>query len=143
MAGSGRTGTDRRFHSPRCVDVDTPNASTLGTGRVGGDRIVAGNIERVYSMRMARVNITVPDEVVVHAKAAGLNVSRLATAALLEELDRRSKIDALDAYLAQLESDLGPVPADEHADAATWADRALAPPTTARATPRPRRRRRA
>ena len=46
-------------------------------------------------MRMARVNITVPDDVVAQAKAAGLNVSRLATAALVEELDRRNKIAAL------------------------------------------------
>ena len=48
-------------------------------------------------MRMSRVNITVPDEVIIRAKAAGLNVSRVATSALVEELDRLSKIDALDA----------------------------------------------
>lgn len=64
-------------------------------------------------MRMTRVNITVPDEVVAQAKAAGLNVSRLATAALVDELDRRNKIGALDAYLAELERELGPVPPDE------------------------------
>ena len=90
-------------------------------------------------MRMARVNITVPDDVVGHAKAAGLNVSRLATAALVEELERRSKIDSLDAYLARLESELGPIPADEHAAAVTWTDQVLTPSSTARATPRGRR----
>ena len=44
----------------------------------------------------------VPDDVAAEARAAGLNVSRVATAALVEELDRRAKTKALDAYLAQL-----------------------------------------
>lgn len=77
-------------------------------------------------MRMARVNITVPDDVVAQARAAGLNVSRLATAALVEELGRRGKIDALDSYLADLESELGPIPSEEVAAAARWADQVLA-----------------
>jgi hypothetical protein len=51
-----------------------------------------------------------------------LNVSRVATSALVEELDRRGKIDALDAYLAELERDLGPVSAEERAAAAAWVD---------------------
>lgn len=73
-------------------------------------------------MRIMRVNITVPDDIAAAAKTAGLNVSRVATAALVEELDRRSKIAALDDYLARLEADLGPIPADEAAEAAQWAD---------------------
>ena len=77
-------------------------------------------------MRMSRVNITVPDEVAARARDAGLNVSRVATTALLEELDRRAKADALDAYLAQLEAELGPVGPDEALAATTWADRVLA-----------------
>jgi len=72
---------------------------------------------------MARVNITVPDDVVARARGAELNVSRLATAALLDELDRLAKIDALDAYLAELEVELGPPTAKETADAAKWAKR--------------------
>lgn len=76
---------------------------------------------------MARVNITVPDEVVAQARAAGLNVSRVATAALVDELDRRAKVEALDAYLLQLEQELGPISVDEQAEAAAWADRVLAP----------------
>jgi predicted transcriptional regulator len=74
-------------------------------------------------MRMARVNITVPDELLDLARAAGLNVSRLAAAALVEELDRRAKIAALDAYLAEQEAEFGPVPASELEAAAEWADR--------------------
>lgn len=74
-------------------------------------------------MRMARVNITVPDDVVAAARAAGLNVSRLATAALTDELDRLAKIDALDAYLAELEAELGPPTPEEIGEAARWAER--------------------
>ena len=81
----------------------------------------------VYSMRMSRVNITVPDDVAANARAAGLNVSRVATAALVEELDRRARTDALDLYLSQLDDELGPVSANEQAEAAAWADRVLAP----------------
>jgi predicted transcriptional regulator len=85
-------------------------------------------------MRMARVNITVPDEIVARARTAGLNVSRVATAALREELDRRDKIAALDAYLAALEAELGQVPPDEEAAARAWVDGVLGPaaPSTRR-----------
>ena len=88
---------------------------------------------------MSRVNITAPDEVVARARAAGLNVSRVATAALEEELDRREKIAALDAYLARLERQLGPIPSDEAAAAAAWADQVVAPRPAARASSRRRR----
>ncbi len=74
---------------------------------------------------MSRVNITVPDDVAAQAREAGLNVSRVATTALIEELDRRAKIDALDTYLAKLEAELGPIGPEEAAAATTWADRIL------------------
>ena len=65
-------------------------------------------------MRMARVNITIPDDVLHRARAVGLNVSRVATSALSEELDRRAKIAALDDYLRELDVALGAVsPEDE------------------------------
>ena len=78
-------------------------------------------------MRMARVNITVPDDLLLRARAAGLNVSRVAAAALAEELDRQAKIAALDAYLAELDDELGPVPPDDAQAAKEWADRAFGP----------------
>jgi post-segregation antitoxin (ccd killing protein) len=78
-------------------------------------------------VRMTRVNITVPDEVAAAARTARLNVSRVATAALIEELDRRGKIEALDRYLADLEAELGPIGPEEAAAATAWADRVLAP----------------
>jgi Arc/MetJ family transcription regulator len=74
-------------------------------------------------MRMARVNITVPDEVLARAKAAGLNISRVATEALRDELMKREKRRALERYLAALELEQGPIPEDELAEAAEWADR--------------------
>jgi Post-segregation antitoxin CcdA len=77
-------------------------------------------------MRMSRVNITVPDDVAARAREAGLNVSRVATTALIDELDRRAKIDALDTYLAKLEAELGPIGPEETAAATAWADRVLA-----------------
>jgi Post-segregation antitoxin CcdA len=76
-------------------------------------------------MRMARVNITLPDDLLSKARGAGLNVSRLAAAALAEELDRRAKIGELDAYLADLDNELGPVPQHELRAAREWADAVL------------------
>lgn len=77
---------------------------------------------------MARVNLTVPDDVVADAKAAGLNLSRVATSALVVELESRRKIAALDRYLDQLEAELGPIPRVEAEAAARWADEVLAQP---------------
>jgi hypothetical protein len=76
-------------------------------------------------MRMARVNITVPNDLLDRARAAGLNVSRLAAAALAEELDRLAKIRELDVYLAELDAELGPVPQHELKAARQWADEVL------------------
>jgi hypothetical protein len=75
---------------------------------------------------MARVNITIPDELLEHARTAGLNVSRLAATALVEELDRRAKVAALDAYLAEMDAEFGPVPEAERQEASVWADNLVA-----------------
>ena len=82
-------------------------------------------------MRMARVNITIPDDLLGQARAAGLNVSRLATAALATELERRAKIAELDSYLAALEAEQGPIPAQESAAARQWANQVVARAGTA------------
>jgi post-segregation antitoxin (ccd killing protein) len=79
-------------------------------------------------MRMARVNITIPDQLLKHAKAAGLNVSQLAAAALSAELNRRSKMAGLKAYLAELDAELGPISAEEAAEGEEWAERLFGPP---------------
>ena len=74
-------------------------------------------------MRMARVNITMPEELYAEAKRAGLNISQLAQRAVAEELTRLAKIAQLDAYLAELEAELGPTTDRERAEAKAWADR--------------------
>lgn len=71
---------------------------------------------------MARVNVSIPDQLLVEAKAAGLNISKLARDAIVQELDRRDKIGALDAYLAELEEEHGPVTPQERAGAESWAN---------------------
>jgi post-segregation antitoxin (ccd killing protein) len=76
----------------------------------------------VYYMRMARVNITVSDELLDRARQADLNVSRIASAALAEQLDRLAKIAELDEYLASLEEELGPPSDEEVAEARLWVD---------------------
>jgi len=78
-------------------------------------------------MRMARANITMPDELYRRVKQAGLNISQLAQQALAAELTRLAKIAELDQYLADLESELGPTSDAERADAKEWADRLLGP----------------
>ena len=81
---------------------------------------------------MARVNITMPDDLYVQAKQASLNVSRLAQRAVVAELTRLAKTAALDAYLAELEAELGPTSDAEQAGAKVWADRLLGPATVRR-----------
>jgi hypothetical protein len=126
-AGTARTHIG---HSPpsggqRARDkAVTPGQGNFG-GAEAGLRGYACCSDRVYSMRMARVNITVPDDLLNRARAAGLNVSRLAAAALADELDRQAKLGELDAYLADLDAELGPVPQHELKAAREWADAVL------------------
>jgi hypothetical protein len=79
---------------------------------------------------MARVNITIADQLLKHAKAAELNISRLAAAALSNELNRLSKRAALGRYLADIQMELGSIDIDEADQAKTWADRVMAPRAT-------------
>lgn len=76
-------------------------------------------------MRMARVNITMPDELHAQAKRAGLNISRVAQQAIAAELTRLAKVAELDAYLAELDAELGPVGDQDRAEAKAWADKVL------------------
>lgn len=66
---------------------------------------------------MARVNITVPDDVLARAREAELNISRLATSAVEDALDRLLKLKMLDDYLADLDAELGPDTPEEVARA--------------------------
>jgi post-segregation antitoxin (ccd killing protein) len=87
-------------------------------------------------MRIARVNITVPGELLERARRADLKVSRIASAALAQELDRLAKIAELDEYLASLNEELGPPSDEEVAAALVWVDELLKTKPT-----RPHRRR--
>lgn len=73
---------------------------------------------------MARVNVSVPDDVISRAREAGVNVSRVATSALEDELDRLARIALLDAHLADLDERHGPVPEADLEAARTWLDTA-------------------
>ena len=76
-------------------------------------------------MRMARVNITMPDELHASAKRAGLNISQVAQQASAAELARQALVAELDAYLAELDTELGPISDRDRAEAKEWADRVL------------------
>lgn len=71
---------------------------------------------------MARVNITIPDDLYHHARGSGLNISQLAQRAIATELSRLAKIADLDAYLAELETELGPTSEADRTAATAWAD---------------------
>lgn len=63
-----------------------------------------------------------PDDLYDRARRAGFNVSQLAQRAVGDELDRLAKIAALDAYLDELDAELGPVDAAAQVEAGRWAD---------------------
>jgi len=74
----------------------------------------------VYSLRMARVNISLPDELHRRAKEAGLNISKLTRGAIVEELERIAKIAAIDELIAEMEAEQGPPTAEEQERARAW-----------------------
>ncbi len=76
---------------------------------------------------MARVNVSMSDDLYLRARHAGLNISRIAQRAVNGELERLARIEALDAYLAELEAEHGPISESERAAADEWADRVLGP----------------
>ena len=76
---------------------------------------------------MARVRVSVPDDLLGRARLAGVRLSDLVTVALEDELRRREKLQAMDEFLASLADDLGPVPAEEAAAARHWAETAGVP----------------
>jgi post-segregation antitoxin (ccd killing protein) len=77
-------------------------------------------------MRMGRMNISMPDDLVAKAKALGLNVSRLAAAAVALEVRKAEKNAYIDRYLAELEAEQGPISEHEMRDAQAWVDGLIA-----------------
>src|SRR2546423_7235734 len=73
---------------------------------------------------MARRNISLPDDLDEQARSARLNVSALAQRAVADELDRRERMAALDAWLEELDAAHG-APSDQaKAKAQAWLDSA-------------------
>lgn len=70
--------------------------------------------------------MSIPDDLIEQARALGLNVSRLASSAIEAELSRRLKIAELEAYLAELDAELGPPTEEATAAAEAWVDRLVA-----------------
>jgi len=75
---------------------------------------------------MARRNISLPDDLDQQARVARLNVSALAQRAVADELDRRERMAALDAWLDELDAAHGAPSAKAKANAAAWLDSATA-----------------
>jgi post-segregation antitoxin (ccd killing protein) len=70
---------------------------------------------------MPRVNIWLPEDLHRAAKNLGLPLSELAQRAVAAEVERHRKAALLDAYLAELDDELGPATPDQIADADGWA----------------------
>ena len=96
-------------------------------------------------MCMARRNISLPDTLDEQARRAKLNVSALAQRAVADELDRRQRMAALDAWLDELDSAHGAPSAKAQAKAQAWMDAAVGvqptrvPPKTRTKQPRAER----
>ena len=88
----------------------------MQAGVPGRCRLV-GASERTYGVRMPRVNIWLPEDLHRAAKDLRLPLSELAQRAIAAEVERRRKAAALDAYLAELDQELGPATADQIAEA--------------------------
>ena len=54
-----------------------------------------GSLFSVYTMRMARINVYLPDDLARQARAAGMSVSNLTQAALRRELAARGSAEWL------------------------------------------------
>lgn len=80
----------------------------------------------MYSLCIARRNISLPDDLDEQARVARLNVSALAQRAVADELDRRARMAALDAWLDELDAAHGAPSAKAKAKAQAWLDSATA-----------------
>ncbi len=74
----------------------------------------------MYSVCMARRNISLHDDLDDAARRAGINVSAVTQSALEAELDRRARMDRLGAWLDELDEKHGPPTKAEMRDAERW-----------------------
>src|SRR2546425_11201087 len=86
-----------------------PSRKVRGAGLVGPGKCT-------YDVRMPRVNIWLPEDLHREARELRLPFSELAQRAVAAEVDRHRKAAALDAYVAELDDELGPATADQVAE---------------------------
>ena len=91
---------------------------------------------RTDDVRMPRVNIWLPEDLHREAKDLRLPLSELAQRAIAAELERHRKAAALDAYLAELDDELGPATSDQVAEAEAWVGKLGRADTVPRRKPR-------
>ncbi len=84
---------------------------------------------------MPRVNIWLPEDLHRAAKNLHLPLSELAQRAIAAEVERHRKVAALDAYLADLDNELGPATSDQVAEAETWVGKLAGPDSDHRSKP--------
>lgn len=77
-------------------------------------------------MRMARVNVYLPDDLLASAKEADLPVSELTQAAVREALARRDRLEALERFIGGLAETQGQATEDEISEAEAWAESVVA-----------------
>jgi len=85
---------------------------------------------------MPRVNIWLPEHLHRAAKNLHLPLSELAQRAIAAEVERHRKVAALDAYLAELDSEFGPATDDQVAEAEAWVGKLAGPGSGHRSKPR-------
>jgi post-segregation antitoxin (ccd killing protein) len=90
-------------------------------------------------MRMARVNVYLPDDLLASAKEADLPVSELTQAAVREALARRDRLEALERFIDDLAETQGQATAEEVAEAGAWAESVVAAVRTPRKRTRSKR----
>jgi hypothetical protein len=69
---------------------------------------------------MPRVSIWLPEELHRAAKELDLPISELTQQAVSAEINRRRKLDLLEAYLRELDAELGPSTPETEAEADAW-----------------------
>lgn len=107
-----------RSWSRRCPDLSEDRPTGTGSR---SDVARCRAVRSVYSMCMARRNISIPDDLDERARRARLNVSALAQRAVALELDRQSRMSQLDAWLDELDANHGAPSAKAMASAREWA----------------------
>src|SRR5207244_13433904 len=103
------------------------------SGLAAGLPVIPG---RTYDMRMPRLNIWLPEALHREAKDLHLPLSELAQRAIAAEVERHRKAAALDAYLAELDNELGLATSDQISEAEAWVGKLTGPDTAQRRKPR-------